>query len=415
MLFGFERLMQAFRIAPARHHAAGEFVDDDDFVVADDIVLVALEEFVRAHRLIDVMDDRHIDRIVERSVFVDQAGSGEQFFYVLIAVFRQIDGALLFIDVVIFREQMRNELVDRVVEIGLVVGGARDDKRRARLIDQNGIDFVDNAESMAALDHLAQLIFHIVAQIVEAELIVRAVSDVGGIGGAALGIFFAVHDGADGQPEKSIDAPHPFGVAAGEIIVDGDDMDALARERVEIGGERRDKRLAFAGSHLGDGAFMQHHAADELNIEMTLAQHAPRGFAHRRKGGDENIVERLALGERGAEFIGPGAQLRIGQPAHFGFEFIDGRDLRPIGLQPPVIGGSKDFLGDGDEHSENLSHPIAAGREMQGSDTGDWFSMKIVSSPWQSWSIPAYSPIAKSPVFGECHAAARHSLNQNKA
>ena len=103
MFFGFERLMQAFRIAPARHHAAGEFVDDDDFVVADDIVLVALEQFVRAHRLIDVMDDRHIDRIVKRSVFVDQAGGGEQFFDVLIAVFRQIDGALLFVDVVIFR------------------------------------------------------------------------------------------------------------------------------------------------------------------------------------------------------------------------------------------------------------------------------------------------------------------------
>ena len=40
-LLGFERLMQAFRIAAARHHAAGEFVDDDDFALADDVVLVA--------------------------------------------------------------------------------------------------------------------------------------------------------------------------------------------------------------------------------------------------------------------------------------------------------------------------------------------------------------------------------------
>ena len=58
MLLGLERLVQAFGIAPARHHAAGELVDDDDLVVLDDIILVALEELVGAQRLVDVMNDR---------------------------------------------------------------------------------------------------------------------------------------------------------------------------------------------------------------------------------------------------------------------------------------------------------------------------------------------------------------------
>ena len=48
MLLGLERLVQAFRIAPARHHAAGELVDDDDLAVAHDVVLVALEQLVGA-------------------------------------------------------------------------------------------------------------------------------------------------------------------------------------------------------------------------------------------------------------------------------------------------------------------------------------------------------------------------------
>ena len=48
VLFGFERLMQAFGIAAARHHAAGKFVDDDDFAVAHDVVFVALEQLVGA-------------------------------------------------------------------------------------------------------------------------------------------------------------------------------------------------------------------------------------------------------------------------------------------------------------------------------------------------------------------------------
>ncbi len=40
LFLGFQRLVQAFRIAAARHHAAGELVDDHHFVVADDVVLV---------------------------------------------------------------------------------------------------------------------------------------------------------------------------------------------------------------------------------------------------------------------------------------------------------------------------------------------------------------------------------------
>ena len=94
-----------------------------------------------------------------------------------------------------------------------------------------------------------------------------------------------------------IDAAHPFGVAAGEIIVDGDDMHALASEGVEIGGERRDKGLAFAGAHFGDRALMQNHPANELNIEMPLAEGAARRFPYRCESRHEQIVKALAGGK----------------------------------------------------------------------------------------------------------------------
>ena len=55
LLLGFQRLVQAVGIAAAFHHAAGEFVDDDDLVVLDDVILVALEQLVRLQRLVDVM------------------------------------------------------------------------------------------------------------------------------------------------------------------------------------------------------------------------------------------------------------------------------------------------------------------------------------------------------------------------
>ena len=108
-----------------------------------------------------------------------------------------------------------------------------------------------------------------------------------------------MHDDADGQPEEPVDAAHPFRVAAGEIVVDGDDVDALAGERVQVDGEGGDERLAFAGLHLGDRALVQHHAADELHVEMALAERSLGGLAHRREGRHENVVERLAFGDPG--------------------------------------------------------------------------------------------------------------------
>ena len=96
------------------------------------------------------------------------------------------------------------------------------------------------------------------------------------------------------MPRKLVDLAHPVGVAAGEVVVHRDDVHALAGERVEIDRQRRDERLAFAGLHLGDAALVQHHAADELDVEMALAERALGRLAHGREGLDQDIVELLA-------------------------------------------------------------------------------------------------------------------------
>ncbi len=61
-------------------------------------------------------------------------------------------------------------------------------------------------------------------------------------------------------------------------------MDALALDGIEIGRERGDQRLAFAGAHLGDLAAVEHDAADHLDIEMPHPEHAHRGLAHGGEG-----------------------------------------------------------------------------------------------------------------------------------
>ena len=67
------------------------------------------------------------------------------------------------------------------------------------------------------------------------------------------------------------------------------------------GGQRRDERLAFAGAHLGDLALVQHHAADQLHVEVPQAQRAARGLADDGERLGQHVVERLAGGEFVAE------------------------------------------------------------------------------------------------------------------
>ena len=211
-------------------------------------------------------------------------------------------------------------------------------------------DLVDDGEVMPPLHHLRHVVFHIVAQIVEAELVIGAIGDVGGVGLPPLLIVEAVDDDADAHAEEAVDLAHPLGVAAGEVVVDGDDVNALAGERVEIGGEGGDQRLAFAGAHFRDRALVQHEAADQLHVEMALLEGALGRFAHGGEGGGRNVVDRLAVGKSGAELVCLAAQLLVAQRRELRLQRIDGGDLRPIALQAPIIGGAEHLLQNRAEH-----------------------------------------------------------------
>ena len=58
---------------------------------------------------------------------------------------------------------------------------------------------------------------------------------------------------------------------------------------------------------------MQGDAADQLHVEMTQSQCAARGLAHHCKGFGQQLIERAALGEPGAELGGLRAQRLIRQ------------------------------------------------------------------------------------------------------
>ncbi len=211
---------------------------------------------------------------------------------------------------------------------------------------------------MAALHAILDLELHVVAQVVEAELVVGAVGDVGAVGFAALLVAEVVDDDADGEAEELVDLAHPLGVALGEVVVDGDDVHAVAGEGVEVAGERGDEGFAFAGLHFGDLALVQHHAADQLHVEVAHLHGAPAGLAHHGEGLGQNLIERFVLGlldlfgvgdafeARGdarAEFGRFGPQLLVGELLRLRLKRIDGAHDRQQALDDALVCGAKDL------------------------------------------------------------------------
>ncbi len=351
MLLGFQRLVQPLRIPPALHHAAGELVDDDDLVLPHDVVDIARKQRVRAQRLLHVMHDGDVEDVVEIA-FGDDPGGAQHVLDALRAGLGQGNGLELLVLVVGLGilHQLLHHRVHLPVKVGTVLGGAGDDERRARLVDQDAVDLVDDAVGEVALDHVLQAILHVVAKVVEAELVVGAVGDVGGVGGPALPVVEPVHDDADRHAEEAVDLAHPLRVAPREVVVDGDDVNTVSRQRVEINRQGRDQRLALTGFHLGDLALVEHHAADQLHVEMPLAQRALAGLAHHGEGFGQQLVQGRTVGEARPELHGLGPECLVAERCHRRLQRIDLRHPPLICFERPVVGGAEQGAGNAGEH-----------------------------------------------------------------
>ena len=145
-----------------------------------------------------------------------------------------------------------------------------------------------------ALHALFNLINQVVAQIIEAKFVVGTVGDVGLVCGNFIRALHLRQIDTDRQAEEVIQASHPLRIATRQVIIDRDDVNAFARDRVEVNGKRTHQGFTFTGTHLSDFTFVQYHAADHLDIEVAHPQDTLRRFAHNCKRLDLQLVQRSA-------------------------------------------------------------------------------------------------------------------------
>ena len=120
--------------------------------------------------------------------------------------------------------------------------------------------------------------------------------------------------------------PHPVGVALGQVVVDRDDVDALAGQGVQISRQGADERLALAGLHLGDRSIVDRHPTEHLNVVMPLADRASGRLAGQRERLDEQVVERLAAPRPESQQSPALAKLVVGLGFQGRLERLDGAD-----------------------------------------------------------------------------------------
>ena len=197
---------------------------------------------------------------------------------------------------------------------------------------------------MAALHHLLGRPRHVVAEVVEAEFVVGAVGDVRGVGFATLRRCHVRENDAHSQTQESVDTPHPLRVALGKVVVDRHDVDTLAGQGIEVGGQGRHEGLALTRAHLGDIAQVKGAAAHDLHVVVTLTQRPTGRLAHGGEGFGQELIQALAVVDTGAVLRGQASELLVG---HGDEVVLDGIDLPrdPLeGTQGLALTGPKDLV-----------------------------------------------------------------------
>ena len=246
------------------------------------------------------------------------------------------DRALLLVHLVV---DVAPEAAGDPREAGVQAGGvgnlAADDQRGAGLVDEDRVDLVHDAVVVAALHLLGTRHGHVVAQVVEAQLVVCAVGDVAAVlAPLVLPPVAAGHDQPHGESEPLVEPAHPLCVAAGQIVVDRHHVDAPAGESGEVDRKSGSECLALSGAHLRHRAPVQRRAAHELHVEMALAEHPHRCLPHHRERLQKQIVGGLAPLQPAAELAGAGPQAVVVEALHLPLERVDVGDE---GLQVPEL------------------------------------------------------------------------------
>ncbi len=332
-------LVQPLGVPAAVQDAARELVHDLDFPVLHDVVDVPRVQLVGAHGLGEIVDELEV--LVDEQRAADQAPLLEQLLDVVHALVGEGDPLVLFLQLVVpgrLRVPLGvcagqrilfafHQLLDKLVDLRelecVILRHAGDDERRSRLVDEDVVDLVYDGVRVPPLHLLRGAPAHVVPQVVEPELVVRAVGDVLCVGVLSQRVVHLAEDDPHAHSEDLEDRSHPPGVALGEIVVHRDHVHAFAGEAVEVGGRDAGQSLPLTGFHLRDPSLVEDHGSHELHVEDALAENPPRGLPDQRVCLRQDAVQRLPVSNPPTELLGLAGEVRLSVGHHLRLPGVD--------------------------------------------------------------------------------------------
>jgi hypothetical protein len=315
-LLGFDGGVQTRGPAAIESDPALELIDHLDGAVFDDVVDVAVQQGVSVKRILDGLVNR-------QTAIVKEIPASQGILYCANSSVgqRHIVGSRIDREV-LSRTEIEHDLVGNVGEAVVARFPAGDHQRDARLVNQDGVGLIDNGGVKLAVNLLIGSHGYTVAQEVESDLVLGGIGNVGGIGGPSLSRRHPLLNMRDRETQQAVDAAHPSGVPAGEIVIDGHHVDAATLAREPRDGRRRGQRFALPGLHLGDRAARERERPPQLHVIHVLPQGAERGG--RGKGDPTGKIFGFRCG---------GAQLGVTQTRECGSHRVDPFDGRPVAVE----------------------------------------------------------------------------------
>ena len=197
-----------------------------------------------------------------------------------------------------------------------VVHWSGNDQRRPCFVYEDAVHLVNYGIIEFSLHAILAVKFHIVAQIVEAELVVGAIGYVGTISLLSLLIVEIMKYYSHAQAEECVNGSHPLGVTASKVVINRDHMHPAAGECIEIDWHGSSQGLAFPGFHLRDFALVEHDAANELDVKRSHSQGSYRCFPNHGECLRQKLIQLSCLVQALAKACRTASQLRITQGTH---------------------------------------------------------------------------------------------------
>ena len=197
-----------------------------------------------------------------------------------------------------------------------VVHWSGNDQRCPCFVYENAVHLVNNGIVEFSLHAILAVKFHIVPQIVEAELVIGSIGYVGAVSLLPLLIVKMMKYYSHAQAEECVDGSHPFGVTASKVVINRDHMHPASGEGIEVDWHGGSQGLAFPSFHLGNLALVEHDTANELDVERPHPQGSYRGFPNHGECLRQELIQCSSLVQALAKARSVASQFRITQRTH---------------------------------------------------------------------------------------------------